>query len=127
MTYKGNTALAYVIDKTTGRERVTTHLNFDEAYVSAPASEQPPMGVALQQSGFSPKKEELCRLKVKLLSKNAKCPIRGSEEAAALDVFADSNSVVKPHQQSTISTGIALEIPSGYHAKLKVRSSFAVK
>ena len=59
MTYKGNNSMAYVIDNATGRERVTTHLNFDEAYVSAPASEQPPMGTALQQSGFKPDQEEV--------------------------------------------------------------------
>ena len=127
MTYKGNNNLAYVIDDTTGRERVTTHLNYDEAYISAPSSEQPPMGTALQQSGYIPEKEEICRLKVKLLHKNAKCPEKGSEEAAAFDLYAIQDTVITPTTQSAISTGIALEIPTGYHAELKVRSSFATK
>ena len=127
MTYKGNNSLAYVIDNATGQERVTTHLNFDEAYVSAPAGEQPPMGTALQQSGFKPEKEDTCHVKVKLVSKHAKCPVRGSEEAAALDVYAAKSLIVQPHDQTTIPTGIALEIPKGYHAELKVRSSFAIK
>ena len=59
MTYKGNDTLAYVIDDVTGRERVATHLNFDEAYASVPAGKQPPMGVALQQSGYVPEKENI--------------------------------------------------------------------
>ena len=127
MTYKGNDTLAYVIDDVTGRERVATHLNFDEAYASVPAGKQPPMGVALQQSGYVPEKENICRVKVKLLHKAAKLPVKGSVKAAGFDIHSVKNTTITPNSQSIIPTGIALEIPVGYHAELKIRSSFATK
>ena len=127
MTYKGNDTLAYVIDDITGKERVATHLNFDEAYASVPAGKQPPMGVALQQSGYVPEKEEVCRIKVQLLHKLAKLPVKGSAEAAGFDIHSVQNTIIPPNSQSIIPTGIAVELPAGYHAELKIRSSYATK
>ena len=108
MTYKGNNNLAYVIDDISGKERVTTHLNFDEAYVSAPANKQPPMGTALQQSGYKPEKEDICRLKVKLLHKKATMPAKGSAAAAGLDIYSTKALSIPPETQAVIPTGIAV-------------------
>ena len=127
VAYKGSDKLAYVIDDTTGKERVTSHLTFDEAHTSVSAEKQPPMAIALQQSGFQPIKEEVCRIKVKLLTKSAKLPQRGSEQAAGFDLYAKEKTIVKANSQQIIGTGIALEMEPGYHAQISVRSSFATK
>ena len=127
VAYKGSDKLAYVIDDTTGKERVTSHLTFDEAHTSVSAEKQPPMAIALQQSGFQPNKEEVCRIKVKLLTKSAKVPQRGSEQAAGFDLYAKEKTIVKANSQQIIGTGIALEMEPGYHAQISVRSSFATK
>ena len=127
MTYKGNDKLAYVIDDVSGRERVTSHLNFDEAYMSAPAHKQPPMGAALQQSGYKPEKEDICRVKVKLLQSDAKMPAKGSETAAGFDIHSTTTISIPPDQQAIIPTGLAVEMPTNYHAELKTRSSYAIK
>ena len=127
MTYKGTDKIAYVIDDVTGKERVTTHMNFDEAFMSVPAKDHPPMATAIQQSGYVPTKEEICRLKIKLLSPSAQVPQRGSAEAAGLDLYTCEATQVKPGGQTIIPTGIALEIPPGYHAQIQIRSSYAAK
>jgi dUTP pyrophosphatase len=127
MTYKGTDKIAYVIDDVTGKERVTTHMNFDEAFMSVPAKDHPPMATAIQQSGYVPSNEEVCRLKIKLLSPSAQVPQRGSAEAAGLDLYTCEATTVKPGGQTIIPTGIALEMPPGYHAQIQIRSSYAAK
>ena len=127
VAYKGSDKLAYVIDDSTGRERVTSHLNYDEAHSSVPAIKQPPMATALHQSGFVPDREEVCRLKVKLLHKNATLPKKGSAQAAGLDLYAKEDTTVKVGSQKVLETGIALEMEPGYHAQIAVRSSYATK
>ena len=125
--YKGTDKIAYVIDDVTGKERITTHLNYDEAFMSAPVKNQPPMATAIQQSGYIPEQEDVCRVKFKLMHSNAKVPERGTVEAAGLDLYADNTVVVKPGAQTIIPTGVAMELPHGYHAQLHVRSSYAAK
>ena len=127
MTYKGTEKIAYVIDDTTKKERITTHMSFDEAFMSTPVQSQPPMAIALQQSGFQPEKEEVCRLKLKLLSKEAKVPERATASAAGLDLHSIQNVTIPPGEQRIVPTGIAMEIPEGYHGQIMIRSSLAVK
>lgn len=127
MTYKGTDTIAYVIDETTKRERLATHLNFDEAFTSSPAKDHPHMAVAMQQSGYLPSKEQVCRMKIKLLHKNARLPERGSEEAAGLDLYACDEIIIKPGCQEIIPSGIAVEIPPRYHIQVHARSSLVTK
>ena len=129
MTYKGTDTIAYVIDDITGNERVATHITFDEAYASTPASKQPPMAIALQQSGYRNEIDTTnnCTLKVKKLDPTAKAPERGSNNAAGLDMYSHSSHIILPGQQAKLSTKIALEIPLGHHGQLYIRSSYALK
>ena len=43
MMFKGTAKIAYVIDIVTGCEQVATHISYDEAHASTPASKQPPI------------------------------------------------------------------------------------
>ncbi len=64
-------------------------------------------------------------LEYKLLTKTAKAPICASAAAACFDVFADSAEF----RDTMISygTGIALEIPPGFHVEVYARSSVSNK
>ena len=127
MTYKGTNKIAYIIDDVTNRERVATHMLFDEAFMSKDPAKHPPMASAIQHSGYRPEHEDRCDIKVKLLHPNAVLPIKASAGAAGYDLHSTQNITISPGEQKTVSTGIALEIPNGYHGQLHVRSSFAVK
>ena len=108
----------------------TQHITYDEAHSSVPASKQPPMATALMQSGY---RQELeipqaeCILKVKLLHDTAHEPVRGSQEAAGLDIHSAATYLIPPGAQQKISTKLAMEFPPGYHGQLCVRSGHALK
>ena len=130
MTFKGTDKISYIIDNTTGYERVATHVHYDEAYASTPTAKQPPMATALLQSGYREDREQIepkCILKVKLLHPDAIAPIRGSNNAAGLDVHSGENVNIAPGEQAKISTKLAMEIPTGYHGQLCIRSGYAAK
>jgi dUTP pyrophosphatase len=128
MTFKGTDKIAYVIDSKTGQERTTTHIAYDEAYSATPKSEQPPMASALQQAGYQPQLEKPPpKLLIKLLDSNVSPPVRGSNDAAGIDIHSGEDVIIDVGQQSKIGTKIALEIPTGYYGQLMVRSSYASK
>lgn len=66
-------------------------------------------------------------MKIKLLSKKAKIPTRGSEKAAGRDLYAATDATILPHTTAKISTDIAIEIPSGYWGGIFARSGLATK
>lgn len=66
-------------------------------------------------------------LKVKRLTDTAILPKRMSEEAAGYDVCADEDCFLYPDEPHIVHTGLAFEIPKGYHMELHVRSSLGKK
>mgnify|MGYP000590354470 CR=1 FL=1 len=60
-------------------------------------------------------------IKVKRMNKEAKLPTRGSEKAAAYDVYAclpDENApvTIMPHQTMLIGTGLRMAPPEGFYS-----------
>lgn len=66
-------------------------------------------------------------MKIKLLSKKAKLPTRGSADAAGRDLYAAEGVIIPPHSTAKISTDIAIEIPQGYWGGVFARSGLATK
>lgn len=68
-------------------------------------------------------------LKVKKTKENASLPTKGSEKAAAVDLYAciDEPIVILPNQSYVFGTGIACDIPEGYFGAITVRSSIGIK
>ena len=64
-------------------------------------------------------------LKVKKLRPEAKLPTKGSEGAAAFDVYANESRELWGGRFDRISTGIALEIPAGHYVEVHSRSGLA--
>ncbi len=66
-------------------------------------------------------------VKVKLID-GGQLPTKGSAGAAAWDLYARTDCVVKAGDAPTlVPLGFAMEIPSGYHAKVLPRSSTGLK
>lgn len=69
---------------------------------------------------------------VKLLSAGAKLPVYGSAEAAGADLHAlvgdkYHDGVIMPGKRKLFKTGISVELPTGYYAKIEGRSGLAYK
>lgn len=66
------------------------------------------------------------KISVKKLKDNAMLPSQKTEGAAGFDLYTVEDVWIEPFNvvgSVSISTGIALEIPKGYHGKLILRSS----
>lgn len=66
-------------------------------------------------------------MKVKLLTKTAKLPVRGSSHAAGSDIHADESLVLKAGERAKISTGVAASAFKGYYINVEPRSGLALK
>ena len=59
--------------------------------------------------------------------KNSRMPVRKTETAAAFDLYAAEQTELQPGECQTISTGIHIEMPEDYYAKIESRSGLALK
>lgn len=68
-------------------------------------------------------------VKIKILTKTAKIPTRGSKFAAGYDLYADLTEpiIIKPHETKKIGTGFSLELPTMYFGAIFARSGLATK
>ena len=61
------------------------------------------------------------------LRDNAHVPTQGSEKAAGFDLYAIDDTYIMPEQTKLIHTGLAIQPPEGYCAKIYARSGLATK
>lgn len=71
-------------------------------------------------------------VKIKKLNNNAKLPTKGSEKAAAYDVYADITNgsgevVIEPHTTVKIGTGLSMTPPEGFFVGVYARSGLSSK
>ena len=66
-------------------------------------------------------------LKVKREWEEAKLPIRGSEQAASLDLFATIEKVIPTQGKGVVSTRIATELLVGVYGRVAPRLGLAVQ
>lgn len=75
--------------------------------------------------------KSLVSLKFKRLTTDAKAPYKATASAACYDVFANATVTLYPQRGQDkaykIPTGVAFEIPEGYHLEVYVRSSTGLK
>lgn len=70
------------------------------------------------------------QIPVKKLREDAKLPFSGSAQAAGYDLYActgNGTTVIQPHSNVMIGTGIACAIPEGYFGGIFARSGLAAK
>jgi dUTP pyrophosphatase len=66
-------------------------------------------------------------MKIKLLSKEAKIPMRANPPDAGADLCSVEDFVLNPLERKAIATGISVEIPEGYYGRIAPRSGLAYK
>lgn len=73
----------------------------------------------------------LVSLKFKRITPDAKAPYKATAPAACYDVFANDTVTLYPQRGQDkaykVPTGVAFEIPEGYHLEVYVRSSTGLK
>lgn len=86
--------------------------------------------IILQNTGKERKKPKM-RVKVKKLFKDAKMPLRGSEQAAGYDLYAYVENLdeclIHAHTTQLVGTGLSMAIPNGYFGAIFARSGLASK
>ena len=65
-------------------------------------------------------------VKVKRLTSTATIPTKGSEGAAAFDLYADDSIAIWGNSTVKIPTNIAIQIPEGYFGGIYARSGLAM-
>lgn len=66
-------------------------------------------------------------IKIKKLSPEATIPKYAGPNEAGLDLYAQENVILEPHERKLISTGIAMAISSGFVGLIWDRSGLAAK
>lgn len=66
-------------------------------------------------------------MRVQKLTDNAVAPSRGSKQAAGYDFCSIETKTIYPGCAVKFRTGIAIELPSGYHMEMRPRSGLAFK
>jgi dUTP pyrophosphatase len=66
-------------------------------------------------------------LRVRLLSENARLPVRAQDGDAGLDLRAAEATTIWPGERASVRTGIALEIPEWYAGLVLPRSGLAAR
>jgi dUTP pyrophosphatase len=66
-------------------------------------------------------------IRVRKLTENATLPVYSYTDDLAADLYASVSKVVRPGATVLIPTGLAIELPTGYGAKIEDRSGLALK
>ena len=66
-------------------------------------------------------------VKIKILSNNAKIPVRGTSKAVSYDLTVAQPTVVPAHGKCLVKTGLSLAMPSGCYGRIAPRSGFSTK
>ena len=141
LLYLGSTSNeknVYIKDNTTNKIKIGTHVYFDEAHMSTPASKAPIVAQALQRLGYNQTEswvqqhEALSTIhntvQVQILSKNAKVPKRGTKGAIGYDVHHPGKDVtLKSGETKVFPFDIALTPPDGCYTRVSPRSGLTIK
>ncbi len=71
--------------------------------------------------------EEMIDLRIKRLDPTVELPAYAYSGDAGLDLRANEDVVLEPHERRLISTGLAIAIPEGYAGFVQPRSGMALK
>lgn len=66
-------------------------------------------------------------LKVKLLNKDAKAPVRAHKKDSGVDLYATKNMRIEAHSSVLVPTGIAIQLEDGYEATVRPKSGISAK
>lgn len=99
----------------------TTPILSPSSYILSPRDLVPP------DHNSTPLYPPIPTLKIKLLSDQARVPIKANNSDAGYDLFALEDGIIQPGQRVMIKTGISMAIPLGYYGRIAPRSGLAWK
>lgn len=67
---------------------------------------------------------KLPTLKIKKLDEHARIPKQMTEGSVGLDIAVSESATFFPHYVTKVHTGLAMELPKGFHGELHIRSSW---
>ena len=70
-------------------------------------------------------KHDSINVKFTRLDENAKAPTRAHDTDAGWDMYASQSLNLEPFTHGVVKTGLAFEIPPGWHTQIHTRSSYA--
>jgi deoxyuridine 5'-triphosphate nucleotidohydrolase len=129
----------YYIDSDSGKIKIGTHVIFDEAHMSEPASKVPLAAQTLQRLGYSARehyddehwnsKALQPDLLIQQLTTTSTVPTRATEESIGYDLYFDGDKeiTILAGTIMPLKTGIAIECPTGTYARIAPRSGLTVK
>ena len=126
------------IDEDTGRIKTGTHVIFDEAHMSVAASKAPLAAQTLQRLGYYSKEDwiketfeqdQQKKFLVQHLTTTAITPSRSTKDSIGYDLHlnAEKDIVIPAGTIMPITTGIAIQCPSGTYARIAPRSGLTLK
>ena len=66
-------------------------------------------------------------VKFNRISDSARAPSRANPTDAGADIYSIEQCIIQPLERKAVATGIKMEIPEGYYARIAPRSGLAVK
>ena len=64
---------------------------------------------------------------IEKMSDDIVTPVYASEGDAGMDIRANEDIIIKPHETKLVSTGIKIAIPNGYEIQVRPRSGMSLK
>ena len=133
--HTASTAIYKYVDDKTGREKATSHVDFDEAHYTSTTK---PLGAQmLIDVGYNSKYNTITSsdidftaqqdLLVKLLSDNAVMPQKATDGSAGLDICSAYDVTIPPGHIKLVKTDLAITCPPGTYGRLAPRSGLTVK
>ena len=139
--HTATTSISKYLDNTTKREKITSHLEYDEAHYTIRDQDRPIGAKALLNHGYNnnayaptinpPKPVSSnttpTKLYIQKLSENATLPIKSTDGAAGLDLYSAEPCIILPNEIKLIKTDIALICPPGTYGRIAPRSGLTIK
>ena len=71
--------------------------------------------------------DQLPKLKVRPLTKDATIPSKGSKMAAGYDIHSAENKIIPPKKRALVKTDLEVQVPPGTYGRLAPKSSLTIK
>ena len=124
------------LDADTNKIKTSTHIIFDEAHMSEPASQAPLAAQTLQRLGYYAKEdwivdeeeENQTSLLLQQLSSTSTIPTRATPSSIGYDLHADlpHKLIIPAGTIMPIPTGLAMQCPTGTYARIAPRSGLTI-
>lgn len=146
--HTATTSINKYLDTSTGREKITSHLEFDEEHFTS--AHKPPGSAVLLRQGYKTNSTHPTNgttadtnitmmdhdifndpatdtLQIQRLSEHATVPTQATTGPVGLDLYSANAATVAPGEIHLIPTDIAVAYPNGTYGRIAPRSGMTIK